>query len=433
MTSTMKEYRIQTPRNTVTSIADPHQKGIEIMHAYVPIRAFAHGELPDKVNPRSHERIAGRLPATITESLKDSPSWFHLLNRGLLILAEKAWYDDKEEMLHFTIADADSNGVADGGTTDRVLADIKRTINAADFDTLKDEEIPAFIRDASVHIEILSGDIGDMLVSLAGARNTSNQVKEFALENLGGGFDWLKTAFSRGEFKGRIRFRENDSEPVDVRTVLGLLTMFHPKWNELKREPVMAYTNKGLVLDQYRDEEWRPGYEALRPVAVQILKLYDYIHAHVPEAFDKYQAANGSKAKLSGRKEVRHNEKRKYTLPLTQAKVNYVVPDGWLYPMLAAFRMLLKYPAKGDVHFVGDPQKFFDDVGPSLVADVTEQSKALGFSAQTTGKSRPLWNALRKSVELRRMTIADAGPATPTMEGASRQTRDKAAKSTVAA
>lgn len=400
------EYSIHTARGTVSVMSDPHNPKLNIIHAYVPIRNFPTGQVPDDINPRSHDKLPSRLAVTIEESLKEAPSYFHLLNRGILVLADKASYDSQKEILTFTVTSTEQNGLVDGATTDRVLARVKSEI--PEFDKLKVEAIPEFLQDSAVHLEIISGDIDSMLVDLASARNTSVQVKEFALENLGGGFDWLKEAIGESEFNNRIRFRENDPQPVDVRQVLGLLTLFHPKWNQDKREPIIAYSNKGEVLDNYRSDEWKHGYEVLRPITVDILRLYDYIQVNFQKVYEQYKSGIGSKARLGSRREVQFKEKTLYTLPLSQQKTQYRIPDGWIYPILGSFRMLVKHNTEVTWYF--DPFKFFDDIGASLVADVVEESDAMGGNAAAVGKARPLWNNLRKSVEMRRLNLEGGAP-----------------------
>lgn len=273
---------------------------------------------------------------------------------------------------------------------------------------MAEDEIPDYLKDAYVHVEVISGDIGDMLVSLTGARNTSNQVKEFALEYLGGGFDWLKEVIEDSEFRGRIRYRENDPQPVDIRTVLGLLTLFHPKWNDDGKEPVIVYSAKGTVLDYFRDEEWKPGFLALKPVVLDILRLYDFIHTEFQAQYVKYKADDGSGSKLGKRKEVRYNDGKPFKLPLSNGQTKYFIPDGWLYPIVASMRMLLDFPKNGKVKWVYDPIGFFTERGHELVGDVVEQSESLGRNPQSTGKSRPLWNNLRTKMELHRLKLERA-------------------------
>jgi hypothetical protein len=403
------EYRFSVSPELIRSFKDPHIEGLHIHHAYVQARTFPHGKLPDDVNPRSHENPTGRVPEQIEDSLKEHPKWFHILNRGLLIVAQKAWYDNRSQTFHLLIGSPDEGGLGDGATTDRVLAKAKHMATLADFETLRDGEIPDHLKDAFVHVEVISGDVGDMLVKLTGARNTSNQVKEFALENLGGGFEWLKDVIEESDIRGRVRYRENDPQPVDIRTALALLTLFHPKWNEMSKEPVIAYTSKGAILDYYREAEWRTGFETLRPVVVEILRLFDYIHLKFPDQYEKYKNNQGIGSKLGARKEVRYaNDKRKaFKLALTGAQTRYFIPDGWLYPLLGSFRMLLLFPKgpRGQVKWLTDPENFYDEHGHELVGDVVEQSESLGRNANATGKSRPLWNNLRKAMELHRMKL----------------------------
>src|SRR6202162_2270311 len=398
-------YRFHVSQELVRSITDPHDGDITIHHVWIPVAQFKREMLPDDINPRAHEEMTGRIPQVIERSLIENPTEFHLLNRGELILAESCRYDNHNKVLEITISSKEDGGLADVGTTDRVLARAEEAAGRR-HSTFTEEQVRESLETAFVHIEVISGNVREKLVRLAGARNTSNQVKEFALENLGGGFEWLKEVIEASEFRGRIRYRENNPEPVDIRTVLGLLTLFHPKWNDLGKEPVVAYTSKGTILDYYRDADWRKGYETLRPVVVDILRLFDYIHGHFQEQYVKYKKLEGKGSKLGRLTEVRYSEGRAFKLPLTQRETKYVLPDGWLYPLPGAFRMLLRFPGgKGQVEWLTPPQEFFDERGFEFVADVVEQSDSLGKNPQSTGKSRPLWNNLKTKMELHRMKI----------------------------
>jgi hypothetical protein len=66
-------------RFKISQDKDPHNPELQIYHVYIPVSEFAHGRLPDKVNPRSHEDPSGRIPELIAGSLKENPTWFHLL------------------------------------------------------------------------------------------------------------------------------------------------------------------------------------------------------------------------------------------------------------------------------------------------------------------------------------------------------------------
>ncbi len=397
-----REYRIQVSQDYVRSIKPPHCEDLTTIHAFVRIRDLANGAIPDKINPRSHEviKMNTRVPKAIKESLEDDPTIFHLLNRGCLILAKRAWYNNQSKTLHFIVESEDEHGMVDGATTDRVLALMKKETSMADFSTLKEEEIPDFFQDSYIYLEIIAGDIENGLrLKLAEARNTSMQVKEFSLEDLGHGFDWLKKVLERSELMGRVRYRENEPNQGDVRTVLALLTLFHPQWEIDDKDPMVAYTGKGRVIDLYRKDDWRESYKKLAPVTVDILKLYDYLHVNFQR---QYMKAYGRGSKLGRRKEVRYiDPKRAKMLPLTRQTTQYVLPDGWLYPLLASFRILLDWPksTRNKVKWEINPFKFFDKHGPELVMDIVEQSQELGNNPNAAGKSRMLWSGLKTKVE----------------------------------
>lgn len=403
------KYSFKVTPDGVRLAPDPNNREITIIHAYPLVADFPNGVIPDEVNPRSHDRMPSRIATVIEESIITAPEEFHLRNRGITILAERATYNSETQELTFNCPNPAIYGVVDGATTDRVLAKVKVAALKEQLRKHEEEkivaEVPPFMEKARVHVEILTGDIGEGLVPLASARNTSIQVKEFALENLGGGFDWLKNAFASTEFAGRIKYRENDPQPVDIREILGLLTLFHAKWNKDKREPIVAYSSKGRVLEYYQSAEWRPGFEALMLVAPDILRLYDHIHVSFPAQYEAYKTSIGSKARFGLRKEVKVKEKGVFVLPLTQQKTQFLIPDGWIYPILAAFRMLLRYSDTGPATWHLAPISFFDSIGASLVADVVDESEAMNRNPVAVGRARPLWNSLRKSVEMRRLNI----------------------------
>src|SRR5579864_1370046 len=153
----------------------------------------------------------------------------------------------------------------------------------------------------------------------------------------------------------------------------------------------------------YKDKKWRSGFKRLRPVVVSILELYEYIHANFNVHYETYY---GKGSRLGARKEVRSSEKN-FVLPLTNIETKQFISDGWLYPMLGAFRMLLEVPesSRGKISWVTDPKRFYDKYGAEFVGDVCEQSESLGSNPNATGKSRPLWNNLRTKMELHRMKI----------------------------
>ena len=402
-----REYRISIKPDHIRTFNNPHNEDIKIIHAYVRVIDFPHSKIPDEINPRRHETLKGQVPQGIKESLENRSELFHLFNRGMLVIAQKAYYDNKSNTLHFFISSNSEGGLADGATTDRVIGENKNSISITEFEKLTQDEIPEYLKNAYVHIEIITGMPAEYLVDLTEARNKSLQVKEFALEDLRGGYDNLKSALDKSKFKSKIRYRENDLQDVDIRTVLGILILFHPKWAEVDREPTIAYTSKGSVLTYFQDDEWKKGFEALAPIAADILELHNHMHLNFPIQYKKsFGDGPSGKARLGGRKEVKISKSKKSkdklisSHPLLFEKVQYGIPDGWIYPLLASFRPLVSWPKnpKGTAEWITEPKKFFDNNGHKLIEDLVEMSESLGRNANATGKQRGLWKMLRTNV-----------------------------------
>ena len=113
----------------------------------------------------------------------------------------------------------------------------------------------------------------------------------------------------------------------------------------------------------------------------------------------------GANAKLGRRKEVRYidDAKKAKALPLTGLTTQYVIPDGWLYPLVGSFRMLLDWPSagRGKVSWMTDPFKYFDTYGLELIEAIIDQSGELGNNPNAVGKSKRVWSGLRMMVENR--------------------------------
>ena len=122
--------------------------------------------LPDDINPRAHEEMTGRIPQVIERSLIENPTEFHLLNRGELILAESCRYDNHNKVLEITISSKEDGGLADGGTTDRVLARAEEAATRR-HSTYTEEQVATSLKSAYVHVEVISGCPRELFALLA--------------------------------------------------------------------------------------------------------------------------------------------------------------------------------------------------------------------------------------------------------------------------
>ena len=72
-------------------------------------------------------------------------------------------------------------------------------------------------------------------------------------------------------------------------------------------------------------------------------------------------------------------------------------PNGFIYPILGAFRALLK-EKDGYYEWKVNPFDILDKVGPELVESTVSMSRSLGNNPQSTGKDANLWKMLYMTV-----------------------------------
>jgi hypothetical protein len=397
----MRRFRFDNP--------DARRKDTVVYHAYPTLAHWIGRTLPDNVNPRSHEGESLRSPVAreIEKTILERPEEFVRANRGITIIAEQVDFDEKSGKMAIVISKPDIQGVADGGTTDAVIARIqKQLLENKSISEVPQEEMPEQLKLARVHLEICVGLTDREQISpLVAGRNTSRQVKPWTLADFEGRFEWLKTdVFNKdSKFADKIGYEENAQTELSVLDVLSFLTLFHPQYDEVidgedTPAPVIAYSGKGRLDQRLRDPETEKGYKALAPVVEPILELYEYIYA----TFDtQYVKAYGKGARLGRKHSVRPMpDKQPLVLPLTGFNSQYRIPAGYLFPILAGFRALLGYHRDGTAFFRVDPKGFWDEHGSKLVKVLMNQADEVGGNPNRLGKTPTAYSALYDRTKL---------------------------------
>jgi len=386
-------------------------EGFSIYHLYPTLSAWHGREIPDDVNPRSHEEksVSGAVPRAIEQTLKDYPEDFILANRGETILASKLNYDPKsgsvELVLDDCIGDDASQGVADGGTTDAVIAKVQRQIAeefSQKFSNLAPDQLPTYLQSARIHLEVIVGlDDRDRIIRLVQGRNTSRQVKSWTITDFKGDFNWIKQVLESrsSQFRNKIGYEENASNPVNVMEIIAIMTLFHPTFTDGKA-PTVAYSSKGRMDSRLTNEKNAPGYQALKKILPDILELHDYVYATFPTKY--YEAFPGGKLGNRGKKEEKLFPKSNKQLPLTGRKSDRLVPSGVLYPLLASFRAIVQFHEMKPATWKTEPKQFLDDHGADLIARLISQLEDhLQNNPNTAGKSKSLYQSLYELAENR--------------------------------
>lgn len=380
-----------------------HDDGREIIiyHLYPRLSDWLGRKLPDDVNPRSHdeEALKSSVARGIETTILESPEDFFLANRGATILAQDLRYEPQKGTVEITVADASLQGVADGATTDAVLAKVQRDIGAgvAKTESLPDGVTMEWLGRGRIHLEVIVGLTNkERIDAMVLGRNTSRQVKPWSMSDFRGAFDWIHDILETpaSDFVGKVGYEENAGKPTTILDVLSLLTLFHREFDEKRKAPTVAYSSKGRMDARLNDAKLQPGYKALSPLVPEILKLHDHIYAGFEEA---YKQAKEGKAKLGRRAGI---EPKPHKLHLTGAEVNYVIPSGLIFPLLASLRALVGYNGSGDAYWKTSPTRFFDKYGAELVGTLIEQLDMLGGNPQTAGKKKPVYTALHDRARL---------------------------------
>jgi hypothetical protein len=396
--------------------ADGRRKPTQVLHLYPRLSEWVGRTMPDNVNPRSHDPECLKSPVAkkVEETIMQRPDDFYLANRGSTIIAESYEFDPKTGNIELLIADPENQGLADGATTDAVLAKVQTALareimekKEGTYDELVKSggKIPETLQNGRIHLEVFIGlDDRNRIASLVDGRNTSRQVRGWSMADFRGEFEFIKDILEAkgSEFAGKIGYEENSSQDVSILDVLAIATLFHPEFdgkdaNGTDKAPVIAYANKGRMDARLTDENLKKGYKELSPLLIDILKLHDYVYANFEKAYD---AVFGPKARLGRRPGVKSRLMDKpYELPLTGLKSNYEIPAGFVFPVVAALRALVSRRA-GNVYWKVDPFMFFDEYGKNLVAELMEQVDNVGGNPNVAGKRKQVYTAIHARARL---------------------------------
>jgi len=370
--------RITFPVASFRHLDSPFEKqGYRDYFAVVAIK-----DLPDlsawrKINVRD-PKLVGTVPDAIRKSAREKSELFVFLNRGIVLSAESVSFDNRTSKLTLTFRDPHLHGLLDGGHTYNILLEERELI-----------EGPQFVR-----VEILEGFKEEEIPDLVEARNTSNQVRLQSLMNLREEFEKLKSALKGCPYSDLIAYKEYETDgdgnpkPIDVREVIAILTVFDRDNFNDKVHPINAYRSKAACLKHF--EEHTPSYRKIYPIANDILELYDYIQLNLPELYNKVRG--GKFGHLTG--VTTYKGKRKIDLLFINKESKYGVPEGFVYPILGAFRALLEEKSGRYVWAKGlDPFKLLEGSLGETLADTVGNFALEARNPSKTGKSPIVWQS----------------------------------------
>lgn len=342
-------------------------------------------DIPMETNPRE-QKLTTNVAKKIRDSLLDSDSSdFYLLNRGLLLSAKDVVYNNYTNEVIVVFEDADVHGNVDGGHTYKLILENRDKLDFGQ---------------QYVKIEFVTG-VESIFQRLAAARNTSVQVQDKSIAELENRFEIIKTAIAKESFSKRVFFKENDNGDIDVADLLAILNLFNISRYPGKDDvPVVSYSAKKKCIDYYIDAHKQFGetegnpYVKMKPIMVDIFKLYDTIETHISSYYrQKYTGGRyGSVKGVSTPKNGQEFKSKFYENHLDCSS-----PTGFLYPILGAFRALVE-EVGGVYRWKKDPFTVLEHVGGDLTEVTVERSRSLGNNPQSTGKDPGNWKTLYMTV-----------------------------------
>ena len=137
-----------------------------------------------------------------------------------------------------------------------------------------------------------------------------------------------------------IAYHQGDEGDFYISEILVFLEMFNRERFEGKKHPHNLYSRTKSALEFYQsdlDKQPSPT-DLLIPKLPEILELYDMIKQATPAAAKKCGLDYG-RVKI-GKERAGAQVNKGIPLPFlgNNATMNHQVSDGWVYPMLAAFR-----------------------------------------------------------------------------------------------
>lgn len=342
-------------------------------------------DIPMKTNPRK-QKLTTAVAKKIRASLLDESALdFYLLNRGLLLSAKSAAFNNYNNELTIIFEDDDYHGDVDGGHTYEIIKQCREQLD------------PGM---QYVKIEILCG-VESIFTQLAAARNTSVQVKDTSIAELENKFDIVKLGIGNEGFFKDVYFQENDEGSIDVQEILAILNMFNVDRypiNSMESFPKTSYTGRMSCVKYYLNTYEEMGnssknpYMKMLPIMADIFKLYDQIETKIA-AYYGDAVANGRYGATKGVSTAK-DEEHQYDAKFSDSKIWHNTPTGFIYPILGSLRADIIVDENGNYCWKSDPFKLLDDVGPELVQTTVERSRTLGGNPNAVGKDTGNWKTL---------------------------------------
>ncbi len=359
-------------------------------------------------NPRE-PKVSSKVSKRIGDTLESNPENFHLLNRGITIVAQDIEYDNQSKKVRLDLGEGDEAeelyGILDGGNTN---ARIK--LWRGDLD---DESVLA---KTFVNVQVLlpkySGQNGpsremlSLLNDVKQARNTSVQVTEKSLADARKHFDLMKEVLGEEPYSDGISWHEGQKGTIDALDIVSLLMVAYPRYTEDSGgdEPHLIYGHKSRALDaflKYKAEQPEELEQWIK-VMPSLVNFFDHLQCDLPIKYEgKFGRITG--VRIHDEAKYEPGNKRYSKVPFKtkfRGEIQkYRYPFGFVYPVYAGFRVLLRADEDtGAVTWKKDPVIFWNQHGSEIVRQYKPHMESTAFDSKKIAQSPTSYQAVRHTI-----------------------------------
>jgi hypothetical protein len=363
---------------------------------------------PNPREPVLTSPVSKKIGATLEENGQN----FHLLNRGVTIVAKSAEYDNKTGRMRLVLAEEEEEkrffGILDGANTNARINKYR--------EELPEEKSKEELTKRFVNAQILIPELGstsvpspemmNLLNDIKEARNTSVQVKPKSIADAPRHFDVFKSVLQNEPYAAEVSWHEGERGSIDCQSIVTLLMMYYPRFCDEAdgREPSNAYGHKERCLDAFLEyaKDEPDELEAWIKLVPDLIRFFVHLQVTFPK---HYGGRFGGFKEVPIHDEQRHergNKKYRKTAPKSQFlghDMKYSYPTGWLYPIYAAFRVLVS-PSKegGGLAWKTDPVRFWQENGDEICKRYAPHLTAVGYDTKKVATNVICYQAMRQAV-----------------------------------
>ncbi len=410
------------------------------------------GDLTLDANPRSAKRNS--VVEDIIESLRETPDIFQFKTKGILLgTTEYEPLDRRRFRLHFDepafegVLDGGHNMLAIGiymleeGCPEEIQPEINKIKYWEDFQEVwrKNKSYVENIKEEltfNIPVELLvPSDMNDeqikqefklSLADICAARNNNAQLTTEAKANQRGFYETLRNSLPE-EISKAVEWKTNEWEdtsrrPIKVRDIIafswiplsllereGLLPTKTERGSPLNFaiSPQKIYASKGELVNLFdklmehpavskatngpRHELHNSSVGSAFQMVGDLVRLYDEIYKNIGAAYN----ANGGK--FGAIKAVKIPSRKKARTPYLQKEADYIVPDGFILPILYGLRSLMFVNANGEIKWSTDPFDFIDKHLTELMGTFKMLMEVANFDPQKVAKNEQSYRLMEQT------------------------------------